>query len=201
MEPQTASCQCSHAHRTVFALAALAIAIIGGVVGAFADRYFTGTNQKQNITYQTGGIDVALKQREATVSSSSTAPRETRALTGPVTALGSGSLTLDVHLLNSSDASLDSRTVLISAATKVVMLTPRDPKVVQAEMADFTKKVQAGANPETLTPPDPFTRTAASASSIAVGDTVSVVASEDIASKKEFSATEIDILPKTAAKQ
>jgi hypothetical protein len=83
---------------------------------------------------------------------------------------------------------------------KVFTLTLRDPKVVQAEMADFIKKVQPGADPGTLTPPDPFTRAPASATTITIGDMVNVIASENIATKKEFMADSIEIMPKIDTK-
>jgi len=180
----------------------LVVAIVGGVVGAFAMQYLDIGTRRQSVVYQaqTGGVDVALKQREATASSSQSI-REYRILVGSVTNVGNNRITLDANLMNfSDDASLDSRTVLIGPATKIVMLTPRDTKVVQVEMADFTKKVQAGADPKTLTPPDPFMHALASTASITIGDMVNVIASEDIAAKKEFSADSIEIMPKIDTK-
>ncbi|MDP1690341.1 MAG: hypothetical protein Q8L52_04060 [bacterium] len=124
-------------------------------------------------------------------------PADVRALLGTVTLVGSGSLTLHVISNNPFDSSPSNRTVLVDASTKIIKIVQKDPKVFQSEVAVFSKAAQSGSTSAKNAPsPAPFTLTTVTLADIKVGDTITVTASSNIKSAKEFTAIGIQVQPR-----
>lgn len=172
--------------------------IVGIIVGAGASFvYFkqapapAGTEN----TYQ-AGFDAAKKLvLESPMGMVFRTPDDVRALSGSVTAVNGDKITIHTQSTNPfADPALTDRTITITADTKIVKLSQKDPKVMQAEMAAFMKTMQAGkVTTKPVTPPTPYTSTVVTSADIAVGATLSVTARENIKNAKEFSASEIQI--------
>lgn len=171
--------------------------IIGIIIGAGATFvYFrqapvtTGEN-----TYQ-AGYDAAKKHvLESPLGGMFRAPNDIRTLSGSVTAVSGNRVTIHTTSMNPfEDPSLDDRTIVVTADTKIFKLAQKSPDVFKAEMDTFMKKMQStkvGSSP--ATPPSPSTKTTSDIASITVGATLTVTAVENIKTSKEFSASEIQI--------
>ncbi|MHB8660996.1 MAG: hypothetical protein ACYC75_03670 [Minisyncoccota bacterium] len=115
-----------------------------------------------------------------------------RGLSGTVTAINGSNITLHVVSNIPFDASLSDRTILIASSTKIVVLVPKDPKVFQSEMADFTNQVPSKGM-QLVAPPKPFTQAPTNLSNIKIGTYLIVFSSENIKTLKTFTATVIAI--------
>lgn len=171
----------------------LATAIVGGIVGAIANSYFLRKGVKQN-NYQALSI-VDVNKAFVDGSYEQSVNKDARTVSGKVTAINDGRVTVDVRLMKiSNDTNLDYREVIIDSSTKIFKIEPKDPSILQAEMTEFLKK-------KTRTTigmvPEPFTRTAIDVSGISVGSPISVTSLENIILKKDFIASEISIQKST----
>lgn len=170
----------------------VSILIVGIVIGAFASFYIYSS-----ASYQ-AGFDAAKKiVAESQVGNMLRTPDDIRTISGTVTAINDSRITMHAQSTDPfEDVSLADRVVLVKDATKIVKISYKNVKVFQAEMDAFTKAVQtAESKGETFTasPPEPFTRTSVDIASVAIGDTISVTAEENVKTMKEFTASEIQI--------
>jgi len=166
--------------------------VVGGIVGVVADPYLPASLSSAKKSYQSGFAAARKVAEESQYGNLFKTPDDIRFVGGTVTAVSGNRLTVHSQLANPfADPALSDRTVLVTADTKIVKFVAKDPKVYQEELATFkssTESKVAGA-----TSPLPTTRIAVDVSSITVGMVVAAVASENIKTMKEFTATEIQI--------
>ncbi|MBI5400894.1 MAG: hypothetical protein HZB12_02175 [Candidatus Yonathbacteria bacterium] len=170
--------------------------IIGILVGAGASfAYFKQAPASSENTYQ-AGFDAAKKRvLESQMGMMLRTSDDIRVLSGTVTAVNGNRITLHTQSANpfDDDPSLSTRTVLITSETKIVKLSQKDPKEMQAEMTAFMKNMQTIKGGTPAMPPEPFTRASATATDIAVGISLNITATENIKTAKEFTTSEIQI--------
>lgn len=109
-------------------------------------------------------------------SKSLVAASDVRSLSGTILSINGSRLTVQIQSAPSSDQSLNNRTILVNADTKLV-------KFSQSEESPAT-----------------YTKTAVDITSIKTGDYLTAVAGENIKTLKEFTATEIQIMSKTTTR-
>lgn len=168
----------------------IAMLVFGLVLGTGASYFFL---KSSGDTYQ-AGFDAAKKVVEQSNIGAMIRPvDDIRTLSGSVTAVSGDKVTFHTASNNPfDDATLLDRVVIIGGDTKIVRLSQKDPSVMQEEMAAFTKATQTNTGTR-ATPPSPYNSTTVKVSDIKVGDSITVVAGENIKSMKEFSATGIQI--------
>lgn len=180
----------------------IAVFIAGCVVGVFADPYLPASLSNAKKGYQSG-FDAAKKLvLDNPVSGLFKTSDDVRSIRGVITAVEGNTVTFHLSLINPfDDQTLNDRVVTISASTKIVTLVQKDSKTIQAEIDAFNKTLLAkatstAATAQPMAPPSSFTTTSASVGDLAIGSSVTVLASENIKSLKEFSASEIQIMPR-----
>ncbi|MFZ3044207.1 MAG: hypothetical protein WA058_03850 [Minisyncoccia bacterium] len=161
--------------------------IIGGgiLIGAIGTIYVDPYLPASVSNYQKGFATAKNLVENSSFGDLFKTPADVRTLSGTVTAINGNQLALHVQSNPFDNPTLADRTVLISVSTEVVNFVLKNPATYQAELASFTKSGQSG------TPPQPFTQVAASASNIKVNDTIMVIATENIKTLKEFTASKI----------
>lgn len=172
---------------------------VGVLIGACASYLYlrqapVGTEN----TYQ-AGFDAAKKLvEESSVGPMLQVSADMRAVSGTVTLVNGNRITIHTQSMDPFiDPSLLDRTIIVSGDTNIINLSPKDQKVMQAEMEEFMKRVQSGETmTQTVVAPEPFTRVNTSISDITVGAMINVTATENIKTMKEFTASEIQITPK-----
>ena len=172
--------------------AGVALILVGAVIGAFADPYLPAVVSNSQKGYQTG-FDAAKKVVEnSPLGSLVRTSDDVRVVSGTITAINGQQFTLHTQVaINPFEtAQLIDRTVLLTANTKVTLSSPKDSKIVQQIMSQ----------PRTSTSTSLYNQTAVSASSLKVGDSVLVTATENAQNLAQFSAAEIQILPQLFAK-
>ncbi|HUY05152.1 MAG TPA: hypothetical protein VMV62_00295 [Candidatus Paceibacterota bacterium] len=156
--------------------------LVGIVIGIIADPYLPASLNNSQKNYQAGFDAAKTLVASSSVGAMFNTPADARTLSGTVTAIQGDTLTLRVGMTDPfGDPALANRTVTVDASTTIVRLSVQPGSPVPA-----TGK---GAIP---TPPL-FTQTPVSLSGIIVGDPLTVTAAENIATVKEFTATEIQI--------
>lgn len=136
---------------------------------------------------------------ESDVNAMTQAPDGTSIIFGVVSGVEGNRITLRLQTPNQlKDNSLNNYTVLISSETKIFKLSQKDSKVFQDELVAFTKITQAEGSvaPETIKPPEPFTRIPATVADIMVGSGIIVTTLGNTKIMNEISATEIKIQSK-----
>jgi hypothetical protein len=180
------------------------ILIIGIIIGAFAGPYFPFSSSSSS-SYQAGFNAAKDLVEQSSLGSMLRGSDDVRTLSGTVTAVNGTSIML--HTVSKdpfADPSLGDRTILVNTSTKIFEFTQKDPKVLQSEMAAFTKAAQSGSSvpfkegTQPAVPPAPFVQTATDVTSITVGSVLTVTALENIKSMKEFTASEIQIQSQVA---
>lgn len=150
---------------------------------------------KAGLTYK-DGFDAARKLVEdSPMGAIFKTPDDVRSISGVVTKVSGSSVTVLTTTNNPfDDKALLERTVLLTKETQVTKISHGGEEKFRAQMDAFMKDIQSGKVSKLLppTPPEP-TRTKVALSIIAVGDTVSVTATENIKDKKEFTASAIEI--------
>ena len=124
-------------------------------------------------------------------------PDDVRSLSGTVTRVDGSSITIHTFSTNPfDDPALADRIITVTKDTKITKISLGDPKVFQAEMEAFMKRVQGGKGTPALppTPPQPTTTTI-SISGIAKGDILNVTTAENIKTMKTFTASDIQVQP------
>ena len=181
----------------------IVILLIGVVLGAVIDPYLPTSISNAKKGYQ-AGFDAAKKVIRNSSLAGILTPSDVRTLSGRVTSVGANQIT--IHYIPTdpfADPSLADRIILVNSSTSIVKLTQKDPKVFQTEMAAFLKAVETSSSTPTQstlpsTPPSSSTAVTISLTDIKVGDAVTVMASENIGTAKEFTASEIQVQPQAA---
>lgn len=132
-------------------------------------------------------INTTPQNQQAYLSSVNTvvSTDSVRVLSGSVKAFSGNRMTVR-SLSGEQDPSLAERIVIVNYDTKITKTLPKDSKTLQAEMKNSSNKTTG-----LVLPQEPFTREVASASDIAIGDIVTVTASENISMTKEFIASDV----------
>jgi hypothetical protein len=182
MEPQTETKEAPYSMMTIVVLGG-ALLIVSSAIGAFIGPMLS-----------VKGGDVAQIASAPLVQASMSAPSqdEVHTLSGKVTAIQGSGFTLHMESAPFGDQTLLDRMVAVTGDTKVTKTEPKDQKIMDPEMTEFMKKLgDMEKNPHILLSPEPFTRTVSSAYDISVGDFVVVKSYENISTKKNFLASEI----------
>ena len=170
----------------------IALFLAGSITGVFADPYLPPSLSNTEKGYQAGFTAArTLVEKSSLGVFFAAAPSDMRTVSGTVTRVASGSVTLHNQAASNpfdETPALSDRTVLIGANTKIIRLVPKDAKTIQAETAALLKahKTQQVA---------PYTQTVVSISSIKVGDSLVVTAGDNIKTASTFTAVEIRIQP------
>lgn len=176
--------------------------LAGAVVEMFGDLYLPAQISNSARGYQAGFNAAKTLVENSSIGALLGDTSTVRLLSGTVTAVNGSGLTLHVDSKNPfDDPALAFRTVLIGPSTSVVKLVLKDAKVYQAELNSYQKTQTtaktSNANPPTL--PSPFIQTPAKAADISAGDSVTVIASENVKTLEQFTAQSIQIKPKAPA--
>jgi len=172
--------------------------LVGGViVGIVAAPYLPFHDP--NDTYQAGFNAAKKVVEDSSAGNIFRTPDDVRILSGTVTAIDGNRLAFRINSVNPfDDPALANRTIIVNDSTAVLKLTQKDPKVFQAEMIESRRAKQGAMATSTpiATSVTPYIQTAGSVKDIAEGDSLTVFASENIKTSKEFPAKEISIMPK-----
>lgn len=184
IEAQTAPRKYSHA-KTI--LIGVSMFILGMAIGVLLVRPFMTptpcSNNSQERTGQTNisDIDVSIQ-----------ATNGIGTISGTVTEIIANRITLHTQTqAQFRDNSFDEHVVLVTAETKIFKLLPKDQNAIQTEIRQSTKIGSVSSSP-----PEPFSRIKADATSIIVGDKINVMTAGEIKAMKEIIATEIQIQPR-----
>lgn len=183
MEPQTNTGQYSIVTLTLLGVVMLILSsAIGAILGPVIFPPVAGT--------QAEPISIA----SASVGAPS---QDIRVLFGTVKAIKGSNFTL--HTQTYQNDPLVDRNVSVTTGTKVIKIIQKDEATMQSEMTEYERIASEAKKLQRLVLPfDMFAHSSASASEIAVGDTVTVTAEENINTKKEFTATSIELYPKVS---
>ena len=173
--------------------------VIGILIGSgISFVYFSQSSSREGASAYQAGFDAAKKRVEnSSFGAIIRTPDEMRVLSGTVTRINGNKI--DFHIQSTrpfDEPSLDDRTTTVTSDTKISRLTQKDQKIFQSEMETFMKNSQTKKGATLATPPEPFSHTPAILADIKVGDVLTVSAEENIKTKKEFTATDIQIQPK-----
>lgn len=187
MEPQDNS-----AHFSKLLVLAVAIFIAGSVASTVVDPYLPSVLSNSKKNYQDGFAAARKLVEESSLGNFFKTPDDVRTLSGTVTAVTSEKITMHLTSVNPfDDQSLNDRTVLITADTKIVRLVAKDIEVFQSEMAKFIATPQSISVPATF--PQPYTQVIGNAQDIKAGELLTVTTSENVKTMKEFMASEIQV--------
>ncbi len=184
-------------HILKYSVLSLVVFLAGAIVGVFSAPYLPlGTGN----TYQDGfNAAKELVENSGIVAATKT-PDDARTISGTVSAVSGTGFT--IHILSTdpfASLALADRTVLVDSSTTVIKLVPKDPKTLQSEMDAFVKATQAGGDVSKIIPPTPVTDVPGSISDIAVGDFVTIIATENVGALKEFSAAQVQVQGESTA--
>ncbi len=173
--------------------------VIGVLIGSgISFVYFNQSSSREGDSAYQAGFDAAKKRVEdSSFGAIMRTPDEIKVLSGTVTKVNGNKV--DFHIQSTrpfDEPTLDNRTITIVAETKISKLIQKDQKVFQSEMETFIKSSQIKEGATLATPPEPFSYAPALLADITVGDVLTVIAEENIKTKKEFTATDIQIQPK-----
>lgn len=189
MENQTQPLVCpSHSMQYV---GVFVLGVIFGIGSFFT--YFVFVT-KENI-YQQGFTDAKKMAQESDLGVVFRTQDYTRSISGTVTEIKGDNIIIHIRSLNPFDDSLLSdRSVVITKDTKITKTTQGDQALFQQEMEAFVRNMQTSkkTNIQPPQPPEP-TVAVVGVSAIFVGDTITVISTENISKLKEFSASEIQI--------
>ncbi|MFZ2831701.1 MAG: hypothetical protein WAZ40_00945 [Minisyncoccia bacterium] len=173
------------------------VLIVGLVLGAGASFVFF--RQAPAIigggAYEEGFNAAKARILESPMGMTFKTPDDIRSISGRVSAISGNRVTIHISSQNPfDDQALVDRTVNIPSDTKITKVSPPDQKAFQAEMDAFVKKVQAGKSAG-ITPPrlPESTVLIVGIAGVKLGDTITVIATENIKSMKEFSASEVQV--------
>lgn len=188
-----------------YLVAGVALLLVGAIIGVFADPYLPSSLSNSKKEYQAGFTAArTLAENSNFGGMFRKTPDDVRWLVGTVTSIGGGKLTLHTPPGNPfDDQTLVDRTIILDASTKVSFNVKKDPSIYQAGVVTATGTPQQTASVASTTPmkefPVGFTLTPANVSDIKIGDIIDVIASENVKTQKEFTATEVQIMPRTSS--
>lgn len=172
----------------------VAVFFVGMVLGAvfgflLTNSSSTAKNESQAGASYQAGFDAARKLvAESSIGASLKAQENSRNLSGTVTQVGTGTLT--VHVAGAIDPFADpafaDRTVIVNGETTITLIT--------AKATD--KKTEVGDTRMTI--PE-FERTPLKAGEIRIGDSVGVFLSEETATLREPTAVAVQVLSRRVA--
>ncbi len=159
-----------------------ALLLVGIAIGVFADPYLPASLSNTQKGYQAGFESAKTLVASSSIGAMFNTPADVRSLSGTVTAINGGTLTLHVGMEDPfGDPALADRIVTVDASTTIVRLSIRPGSPALATGKDA------------IPAPPLFTQTAVSLSNIGIGDPLTVTATENIATAKDFTATGIQI--------
>lgn len=165
--------QCNSKHIGICAT----MLLLGIAVGMFADPYFPASLSNSQKGYQAGFTAARTLAESSSAGSFFKTTSDVRSLIGSITSIGDNRIAMHLPAVNPfGDQSLSDRVVLLSSDTKIIKILP---------------------------PPTPSAKTTAqvpseetvSISDLKVGDSISVLAGENINTSKQFAASRILLLP------
>jgi len=172
--------------------------ILGILVGAlvFKGSMKTSEGIKTDNTFQ-AGWDAAKKRLSESerFGSMAVGPTDVRSLSGVVQLVEGNKISIKISPLEPlADPNLDIR-IVVAASTTITRNVPRDAATVQKEMDAFLKSMEKPLLPgkEKPQPPVSTIKEIGKVSDIKVGDTLVVIAGENIKESKEFNVISIDI--------
>ncbi len=171
--------------------------LAGAIIGAFANSYLSAA--KISAAYQSGFDAAKTLVLNSSLAGFINTQSDVHTLTGTVTAINGNQFTLHLQSVSPfDDPTLADRIVTVDSATQVVNLVPKDPKIFKSEVEAYAKLAQSGASTsmtsvQSSIPPNSFTQIATSSTAIKVGDPLTVAASENIKTAKEFVAVQVQI--------
>ncbi len=180
----------------------IGVLIIGIIIGAgISFAYLKNALTNGQNSYQAGFNAAKQLVENSSIGSMFRTPTDIRAIGGTVTAVNGNQITFHTQSMNPfGSTALNTRTAVVNASTTIVKLTQKDSDVFQAEMNKFMKATYINKNiSQTITPPEPFISTPITATNIAVGDNITVTATENIKNMKKFLASKIQIQTMTVS--
>ncbi|HEX8916967.1 MAG TPA: hypothetical protein VF898_00550 [Chloroflexota bacterium] len=187
--------------RFVLFPAVLVALIVGAAAMLFADPYLPSNLSNTKKGYDTGFAAAKNLVYTSPVGAIYRMPDDVRAFSGTVTAVGADQFTIHTPSQDPFlDPALNDRIVHIDSSTMLFKMEPKDPKVYQKEMTDYSALVRAATTTLSVQPPAPFTKTAVSLSSLSKNQPVTVTTAENVRDANEFTATEVDIQAQAAAR-
>lgn len=126
---------------------------------------------------------------------------ETFSITGKITAIEGNVMTVNMRLLNPYDnLEMSNRKVLIASTTKFMTVRKKAEEAFVREKIAFAKTLAASStykesqqDDESFLPQQ-FVQMTVSSSTLKVGDTVSVIANENIRDSQTFNASKVQII-------
>jgi hypothetical protein len=149
-------------------------------------------------TYQAGWDAAKARLEKSDMGPAFGSNREVMGVSGVIQQINGNKITVKINPVEAiSDPSLDERVIVINQNTKINLNVQRDREQFQKEMQDFTDKVQQPSSDPTQpreipTPPKSSDVKMINLSELKNGQQISVIASENIKDKKEFSVISID---------
>lgn len=173
--------------KSKFIIVGVAMFILGMTIGVLLVRPFTTpTPCSNNSQEQTGQTNIS------DIDASIQATNGIGTISGTVADIVGDRITLHTQTLSQfKDNSFDEHVVLVTAETKIFKLLSKDQNAIQTEIRQSTKNGSVSSSP-----PEPFSRIKADATSIIVGDKINVMTAGKIKAMKEITATEIQIQPR-----
>ena len=190
------------------ALIGLGCLAVGLVVGYGAGRVSTGTPINP-LSDQKGGYEAGYQAAMKKIADTGVLPPSPTAslsVSGTVTAVGEGSLTIEANLVTLDPLGLKNlpktRTVTVTEKTELILLTSMTSEEFNAAQSAYAKKLaeaQESGGDDVLPPPSLFTESKISFSEIEAGDNVSVAAATHILSAAAFEAVSVSVMPEGGA--
>lgn len=174
-------------------LGTLVLGIIVG--GGVACGYFLQIPVVGSASYKAGFDSARKLVEESQMGAVYKIPDDIRSIIGVVTKIDGNRITVKSESQNPFvDKNLLERVFLVSKETQITKISREGDEKFRAQMEEFIKNSADGKRviaPLPL-PPEP-TRNTVTLSSVVVGNSVSVTATENIKDKREFTASAVEI--------
>lgn len=177
-----------------YLIAGVALLLAGGIISVFADPYLPASLSNTQKGYQSGFIAAQTLVEDSSLGSFFKTQDDVRAVSGTVTAIDGNRITIhdESSAINPFDGpAIKDRTIVIDTNTKIIKLTEKTSAMIKAEMDAYLKTLISSSTPVTTS--QPYIQTTVDASSIKIGDLLTVTASENVKTVAEFTAQEIQI--------
>lgn len=168
-----------------YLIAGIALLLAGAIIGVFADPYLPSSLSNSKKEYQAGFAAARTLAEESSAGDFFKTEADVRSVSGTVTAIQGDRVTVRTETETNpfEGPAMNERTVVITDATKIIKLVMNNQTVTKTQQAALR-----------------VTTVSASSADILVGDSVTVIAGENIKTLAEFTAQEIQILPRTTAR-
>lgn len=188
---QTNPLTCPTHKLSYFGTLVLGIIVGGGIVSV----YFLQVPVVGSVSYKAGFDSARKLVEESPTGAIYKIPDDIRAITGVVTKIDGNRITVKSESQNPFvDKNLLERVVVVAKETQITKISRKGDEEFRAKVEEIIKSGATGKGVVTPLPlpPEP-TRETVGFSSITVGDTVSITATDNIKDKKEFTASAIEI--------